>query len=137
MFSVFMFLAWFWQSECQPSHFNLPILSTNAKMNSEHVSDCKVETCPASALRRVSTGPISAHYELVQGLLTKPHCRPAYLCKHLPDTGAGSQREWKIGVIWPTEKNIQNCHSDGFVIKKEANTSPPQQVNSQNVTPPS
>lgn len=84
-----------------------------------NVSDRKVETRPASSLRRVSTGPVSAYYELVQGLITKPHCRTPYLCKHLPDTGAGSQREWKIGVIWPAEKNIQNCHSDGFVIKKQ------------------
>lgn len=33
-----------------------------------------------------------------------------HLCKHLPDAGSGSQREWKIAVIWPANKNVQNCH---------------------------
>lgn len=49
----------------------------------------------------------------------------AYLCKHLPDAGSGSQREWKIAVVWPTKKNVQNCQSDSLVIKKQADISSP------------
>lgn len=61
----------------------------------------------------------------------------AYLCKHLPDAGPGSQREWKIAVIRPAKRNVQNCHSDSLVVKKQASTSSWQQENGLTTTSPS
>lgn len=46
-----------------------------------------------------------AHPELTQRSLMKCHFRP-YLCERLPDAGPGSQREWKIAVIWPAKKKM-------------------------------
>lgn len=88
---------------------------------------CGLCSPPAAMASTPWAGPVLANKVLFQA--------STHLSKHLPNAGPGSQREWEIAVIRPAKKNVQNCHSDNLVVKKQY-MSLQQQGNGLNIPSP-